>query len=71
MRFELGPIGLEVTVAVSKEARPGAKVRFWVIEAGVDSSISRSTTQKITLTLKPTDSGGSAYVAGKPELGEE
>jgi hypothetical protein len=71
LRFELGPIGLEVSVTVSKEAKPGAKVRFWVIEAGVDSSLSHTAAQKITLTLQPSVSGGSAYVAGKPEQGEE
>ena len=30
LRFELGPVELELTVAVSKEAGPNAKVRFWV-----------------------------------------
>jgi hypothetical protein len=32
LRFELGPVELELTVGVSKEAGPNAKVRFWVIE---------------------------------------
>jgi hypothetical protein len=26
LRFELGPVGLEVSVVVAKEAKPGAKV---------------------------------------------
>ena len=30
LRFELGPVELELTVAVSKEAGPNTKVRFWV-----------------------------------------
>ena len=71
LRFELGPVGLEVAVAVDKEVKPGAKVRFWVVEAGVDVSVGRTATQKITLTLQPTVHGGSAYVAGEAVDGEE
>jgi hypothetical protein len=70
-KFELGPVGLEVTVTVGKEARPGAKVRFWVVEAGVDASISHAATQKITLTLQPAMPDGSVYVAAEAAAGEE
>lgn len=34
LRFEVGPVELELTVAVSEEAGSNAKVRFWVIELG-------------------------------------
>jgi Trypsin-co-occurring domain 2 len=40
-------------VAVNKEAATGAKVRFWVVEAGADGKIGAITTQKIKLTLDP------------------
>ncbi|MGH3809271.1 MAG: trypco2 family protein [Pseudonocardiaceae bacterium] len=40
LRFELGTVELELTVAVSREAGPNAKVRFWVIELGVDATVS-------------------------------
>ncbi len=53
LRFELGPIELELTVAVDKEAKPGAKVRFWVVELGADAKLSSANTQKIKLTLQP------------------
>ena len=71
LRFELGPVGVEATVVVAKEAKPGAKVRFWVVEAGVEGAVTSSTTQRITLTLKPTVQGGTAYVAGGAEHGED
>src|SRR5262245_58359215 len=72
LQFELGPVGLEATVAVSKEAKPGAKVKFWVIEVGADSSIGRTATQKVTLTLHPKMPGGrSAYVSGDAEPDED
>ncbi|MGH3721064.1 MAG: trypco2 family protein [Pseudonocardiaceae bacterium] len=62
LRFELGPVELELTVAVSREAGPNAKVRFWVIELGADATTSSQATQRITLTLDPRRHG----VAGKP-----
>lgn len=62
--FELGPVELELTVAVSKEAGPNAKVRFWVVELGVDGKVASQATQRITLTLDPRRRG----VAGPPEI---
>jgi hypothetical protein len=34
LRFELGPVELEATVAVEKGGSGSAKVRFWVVELG-------------------------------------
>jgi Trypsin-co-occurring domain 2 len=62
LRFELGPVELELTVAVSKETGPNAKVRFWVVELGADAKVASQATQRITLTLDPRRRG----VAGKP-----
>ena len=62
LRFELGPVELELTVAVSREAGPNAKVRFWVIELGAEGKVGSQATQRITLTLDPCRRG----VAGKP-----
>jgi len=62
LRFGLGPVELELTVVVSKEAGPNAKVRFWVIELGADATVSSEATQRITLTQDPRRRG----VAGKP-----
>jgi Trypsin-co-occurring domain 2 len=53
LRFEVGPVELELTVVVEKEATPGAKVRFWVVELGADAKAASSTTQHIRLTLDP------------------
>ena len=39
LRFELGPVQLELTVAVSTEAGPNAKVRFWVVKLGADGKV--------------------------------
>jgi hypothetical protein len=53
---------LELTVRESKEAGPNAKVRFRVIELGVEATGSSRATQQVTLTLDPRRRG----VAGEP-----
>jgi hypothetical protein len=47
LRFELGPVELEATVAVEKGGSGGAKVRFWVIELNEDGKVSQSSTQRV------------------------
>ncbi|WP_148588795.1 trypco2 family protein [Streptomyces sp. WAC01526] len=55
IRFELGPIEIEATVTVDREAGANGKVRFWVVEAGSNGKYAQSRTQRITLTLQPKD----------------
>ncbi len=58
LRFELGPVELSLTVTVGREAAPGAKIRFWVVEAGADTKISRDSVQEVKLVLSPLDMKG-------------
>ncbi|MER6994413.1 trypco2 family protein [Streptomyces sp. NPDC000410] len=53
VRFELGPVELEATVAVSREAGADAKVRLWVVDAGANGKYAHAQTQRITVTLQP------------------
>lgn len=53
VRFELGPVEIEATVAVGRKGGAGGKVRFWVVEAGVDGQSETSRTHRISLTLHP------------------
>lgn len=53
LRFLLGPIELEVTVALEREGGLGGKVRFWVVELGADAKATATSTQRIKLTLTP------------------
>jgi Trypsin-co-occurring domain 2 len=55
LRFQLGPVEMSLSVTVGREATPGARVRFWVIEAGADSRVSREAAQDIKLVLTPVD----------------
>ena len=40
---------------MGQEGGAGAKVRFWVIEAGADAKLSRESVQEIKLVLTPVD----------------
>src|ERR1700749_1676709 len=66
LRFELGPVELSLTVTVGREAAPGAKIRFWVVEAGGDAKISREAVQDIKLVLTPRDMQAPMRADGKP-----
>ncbi len=53
LRFALGPVDLELSVSVQREASGSGKLRFWVAEVGADASLSRTDTQLIRLRLDP------------------
>ncbi|GGV08265.1 hypothetical protein GCM10010275_55630 [Streptomyces litmocidini] len=53
VRFELGPVEVEATVAVSREGGADAKVRLWVVDTAANGKHSRAETQRITVTLLP------------------
>ncbi|WP_369213096.1 trypco2 family protein [Streptomyces flavofungini] len=53
VRFELGPVELEATVAVSREGGADAKVRLWVVDAGANGKYAHAQTQRIAVTLVP------------------
>lgn len=53
VRFELGPVEIEATVAVSREAGADTKVRLWVVDAGANGKYTHAQTQRVTVTLSP------------------
>ncbi|MEU6257146.1 trypco2 family protein [Streptomyces sp. NPDC047043] len=53
IRFELGPVEIQASVAVDREAGAGGKVRFWVVEANADAKLATSQTHQINVTLHP------------------
>ena len=65
LRFELGPVEMSLTVTVGREAAPGAKIRFWVVEAGADAKLSREAVQDIKLVLTPVDTQAPVGPDGK------
>jgi Trypsin-co-occurring domain 2 len=67
LQLGLGPIELEVSVAITSGQDAGGKVRFWVVELGTDLKDAETTTQRIKLTLQPAlaDSAEPPYVSGR------
>lgn len=67
LRFELGPIELEMSVGIEAGAQAGAKARFWVVELGSQGNVDRTSTQRIKLTLTPQlgPTGTSPLVSGE------
>ena len=73
LRFELGPVELELMVGVDRQAGPDAKVRFWVIEFGASGKVASQATQRIKLILDPRESGQEdrrPMIAGDERPGE-
>lgn len=66
LRFELGPVQVTLSVTVGREGGAGAKVRFWVVEAGADAKLSREAVQDIRLVLTPIDTQAPPSPGGKP-----
>ncbi|WP_327729568.1 hypothetical protein OG250_27750 [Streptomyces sp. NBC_00487] len=76
VRFEVGPVEIEATVAVSREAGADSKVRLWVVDAGANGKYAHAQTQRITVTLSPKAMAGdgsapqSVLIAGGEVDGE-
>ncbi|MFD8979382.1 trypco2 family protein [Streptomyces sp. NPDC059564] len=72
LRFELGPIELELSVALERSGQAGAKVRFWVVESGAEAAVSAVSTQRISLALQPALAGTAAapFISGRAEAHE-
>ncbi|MFF2652684.1 trypco2 family protein [Streptomyces sp. NPDC058045] len=71
LRFELGEIELEVSVAVERAGQAGAKVRFWVVETGAEVRAGATSTQRIRLALRPTVAGADkTFIGGVAEAHE-
>ena len=58
IRFLVGTVQLEFNVAVRREGGASGKARFWVLEAGADTSYAKETIQKVSLTLEPATADG-------------
>jgi hypothetical protein len=67
LRFELGPIELELELAVERGTGAKGGVKFWVLELGGEESGSVRRTQRMKLSLTPKRLGSE----GKYEVSDE
>ncbi|MFB0626319.1 trypco2 family protein [Streptomyces sp. AB3(2024)] len=72
LRFELGPIELELSVALERSGRAGAKVRFWVVESDAEAAVGAASAQRISLALQPALAGSHAtpFISGSADAHE-
>ncbi|NUR57572.1 MAG: hypothetical protein HOV87_02515 [Catenulispora sp.] len=72
LRFELGPIELEVSVVVDRSDGGHGKVRFWVVDMGGEHKKDTTDNQRIKLSLTPQLAGGTRrpQVSGQAEPDE-
>jgi hypothetical protein len=54
IQFALGPVELELAVAVEKKVEGQAGIKFWLVSAGGGAGRSSGTTHTVRLTLTPT-----------------
>lgn len=70
LHFQLGPVQLEVTLAITREGEGDAGVRFGVVSFGAKVDLKDAATHHLTLSLQPVtkDARGQAQhaeIAGK------
>jgi hypothetical protein len=72
LRFELGPVELEVSILIEAGAQAGVKARFIVVEVGAGGSADRTSTQRVKLMLEPrlASGGTKPLVTGAAVEGE-
>ncbi|MBQ0862202.1 trypco2 family protein [Streptomyces smyrnaeus] len=72
LQLEVGPVELELSVGVRKEAGANGKVTFWVVELGGEGRAAHESTQVVRLTLQPkmVATGRAPHVAGRGRPGE-
>ena len=65
VRFEVGPIQMDFTVELRREAGVRGGVRAWVLSADAEAKAARGTTHRVSFTLTPK----SAATGGNVEIG--
>lgn len=67
IRFAVGPIELEFAVELRADAKAKAGFKAWVLSGDVSAGVARGTTQRVKVTLVPTDAttGRSPEIAGR------
>ncbi|MFD9004132.1 trypco2 family protein [Streptomyces sp. NPDC059582] len=67
LSFEVGPIELEFTVELRRDAKVRAGFKAWVVTADGEAGVSQGRTHRVKLTLTPKQpGGGDLLVHGSP-----
>ncbi|MEV0624001.1 trypco2 family protein [Nonomuraea sp. NPDC050404] len=58
IRFGVDAVEIEFAVAVTRKGGLDGKVKVWVIEAGANASLEKTTTHRVSVTLAPSTKNG-------------
>lgn len=56
--FQVGPVEMEFAVELRADGKGRFGFKAWVVSADVEAGVSRGRTQRVKLTLTPTQPGG-------------
>jgi Trypsin-co-occurring domain 2 len=57
LHFQLGPVQLDVTLAITREGGGEGGIRFWILSMGAKGSVGDVTTHRLSLSLQPIVAG--------------
>jgi len=63
VQFDVGPIELELELAVTTSGSAKAETKWWVVSAGAEAGAERGTTHRVKLVLTPRQAGGNLRIA--------
>ncbi|MDH6111209.1 hypothetical protein P3T36_003233 [Kitasatospora sp. MAP12-15] len=70
IQFEVGPVEIEFTVELRRDAKASGGVRAWVLSADLEASAGRTRAHRVTVTLTPKDVvTGASPLVGHQDLG--
>ncbi|WP_382035954.1 trypco2 family protein [Streptomyces aureoversilis] len=68
--FKVGPIALEFTVELRKDARARGGIRAFVVSGETDAGMSRTRTHRVSLTLEPVRADGAPVLISDDDEGD-
>ncbi|MCF3102338.1 hypothetical protein IPZ58_12175 [Streptomyces roseoverticillatus] len=68
--FKVGPIALEFTVELKKDARARGGIRAFVVSGETDAGMSRTRTHRVSLTLEPVQANGEPVLIAADDEGD-
>ncbi|MEV7213288.1 trypco2 family protein [Kitasatospora cineracea] len=65
VQFEVGPVTLDFTVELTRDARAKAGIKAWVLSADAEAGLKHTRTHQVSVTLTPKDAatGGSLDIS--------
>ncbi|GLW57967.1 trypco2 family protein [Kitasatospora phosalacinea] len=70
LQFEVGPVTLDFTVELTRDARAKGGIKAWVLSADAEGGVKHTRTHQVSVTLTPKDAatGGSVHIS-RDDLG--